>query len=213
MKAILLMGSESSKANRRRVCDPFWQRVFVGRGIDIGAGDDPVVREGRWPNVMSCEDFDCGQGDANYMLRYCEPAAYDFVYSSHCLEHLYDPHRAIREWWALVKPGGHLVVVVPDEDLYEQGVWPSRFNADHKWTFTVFKAQGQGMSWSPRSINVLSLITDNLSTSRVMLLRVADTGYDYNLRHVDQTLPPFEAEAAIEVVVRKLDDSTSPRAY
>ena len=50
-----------------------------------------------------------------------------------------DPRSAIAQWWGLVKPGGVLFVIVPDEDLYEQGFWPSRFNCDHKWTFTIAK--------------------------------------------------------------------------
>ena len=62
--------------------------------------------------------------------------------------------KAILEWWQLVKPGGHLILLVPDEDLYEQDIFPSRFNGDHKFTFTLSKAQ----SWSPVSIHVLDLV-------------------------------------------------------
>src|SRR5260221_7032838 len=40
--------------------------------------------------------------------------------------------------------------------LYEQGVFPSRFNGDHKSTFTISKAS----SWSPVSVNVLDLVTE-----------------------------------------------------
>ena len=45
---------------------------------------------------------------------------YDFVHSSHCLEHMRDPARAMHNWLRILKPGGHLVCLVPDEDLYEQ---------------------------------------------------------------------------------------------
>ena len=69
-----------------------------------------------------------------------------------------DPRKTILDWWKLVKPGGYLFVVVPDEDLYEQGVFPSRFNNDHKATFTIAKAK----SWSPNSINVLEPSEDKL---------------------------------------------------
>jgi hypothetical protein len=57
-------------------------------------------------------------------------------------------------WWALVKPGGYLVIVVPDEDLYEQGMWPSRFNTDHKATFNL----GESKSWSPVSYDIEALV-------------------------------------------------------
>ena len=39
---------------------------------------------------------------------------------------------------------------VPDEDLYEQGQFPSTYNVDHKWTFTILKTT----SWSPCSLNL-----------------------------------------------------------
>jgi SAM-dependent methyltransferase len=41
-------------------------------------------------------------------------AAVDFVLSSHCLEHVADPLRALHEWRRVTKPGGHLVLVLPD---------------------------------------------------------------------------------------------------
>ena len=50
-----------------------------------------------------------------------------------------DPRSAIIDWYQLVKPGGYLIILVPDKDLYEQGAWPSMFNSEHKWTFTIKK--------------------------------------------------------------------------
>ncbi len=52
-----------------------------------------------------------------------------------------------------MKSGGHLICIVPDEDLYEQGCFPSMFNHDHKHTFAIEKDN----SWSDRSINIKEL--------------------------------------------------------
>lgn len=41
-------------------------------------------------------------------------AAYDLVLSSHVLEHLANPLKALREWRRIVAPGGFAVVIVPD---------------------------------------------------------------------------------------------------
>jgi SAM-dependent methyltransferase len=41
-------------------------------------------------------------------------ASYDFVLSSHCLEHLANPLAALREWRRVTRFGGHLVLVLPD---------------------------------------------------------------------------------------------------
>lgn len=40
--------------------------------------------------------------------------SYDFVLSSHCLEHVANPLRALREWRRVTRPGGHLVLLMPD---------------------------------------------------------------------------------------------------
>ena len=122
----------------------FEKSLILGSGIDIGCGPDPIS-----PTVKT---FDIGDGDANNITQYVAEQ-FDFVYSSHCLEHMQDPKKALMEWWKLVKIGGHLILIVPDEDLYEQGNFPSCFNGDHKSTFTLSKTT----SWSPVSHNILDL--------------------------------------------------------
>lgn len=42
-----------------------------------------------------------------------DDGAYDFVLSSHVLEHLANPIKAVLEWKRVVRPGGCLVLVVP----------------------------------------------------------------------------------------------------
>lgn len=138
-----------------------------GRVLDIGAGSDPVVADA----VV----FDLAHGDANHITAF-PPASFDCVYSSHCLEHMHDPVASLANWWSLVRPGGTLFLIVPDEDLYEQGVFPSRFNGDHKSTFTL----GKKRSWSPRSFNVFDLCA-GLPGGRIEGLCLNDICYDRSL--------------------------------
>jgi SAM-dependent methyltransferase len=156
---------ESSKT--RQIWGPLERSVLSGSGIDIGCGPDPVTPD--------CATFDVEDGDANEITRFVS-RQFDFVYSSHCLEHMHDPRAALLQWWALVKPGGHLFFIVPDEDLYEQGFFPSRFNGDHKSTFTISKAS----SWSPVSVNVLDLVAA-LPGSQLLSVKLQDLNYDRRL--------------------------------
>jgi SAM-dependent methyltransferase len=39
---------------------------------------------------------------------------YDFVLSSHSLEHTADPVKALKEWTRIVKPGGAIMILLPD---------------------------------------------------------------------------------------------------
>jgi SAM-dependent methyltransferase len=164
---------ETSKT--KKIWTSLEQSILSGDGIDVGCGPDPVNSNAR--------KFDVEDGDANNILQFVD-GKFDFVYSSHCLEHMFDPRKALLDWWQLVKPGGHLFIIVPDEDLYEQGVFPSRFNPDHKWTFTISKAE----SWSPVSINVLELIS-SLPDSRLVSIALQDQAYDRQLLYCGNTRP------------------------
>lgn len=160
------MSAEASKT--KATWGPEILSLLQGDGIDIGCGSDPVL-----PHV---DRFDLPDGDANEITRFVSKK-YDFVFSSHALEHMRDPVRALREWFELLKPGGHLIVLVPDEDLYEQGAFPSLFNSDHKFTFTISKAR----SWSPCSVNVLDLV--KTVPGELVSVTLQDHGYDRSLMH------------------------------
>jgi SAM-dependent methyltransferase len=161
---------ESEKTNARRTAD-FIATYLTGRIIDIGSGSDPVT--------ASAERFDVGEGDANEILKFRPAQSYDCVYSSHCLEHMKHPLSALKQWWALVKPGGYLVLVVPHEDLYEQGYWPSLFNRDHKATFRISKSNAT--SWSPVSIDLHEAVS-LLPESEIISEEIQHDGYDYRLQ-------------------------------
>lgn len=193
---------ECSKSVVRRLSHPaFAARYFVGRGIDIGGRPDPLeLHRALFPRLDHVRTWDREDGDAQHMPGVAD-ASYDFVHSSHCLEHLHEPADALRRWLRIVKPGGFVIVIVPDEDLYEQGRFPSTFNADHKWTFTIFKSR----SWSPRSLSLVSLITSLGESVEILRLEKLDATYRYDLPRIDQTLSPI-VEAAIEVVLRRRPD-------
>jgi SAM-dependent methyltransferase len=49
-------------------------------------------------------------------LHCFEPSSYDFILSSHCIEHLANPLVGLVEWTRVLKPNGLLVLVVPHKD-------------------------------------------------------------------------------------------------
>jgi hypothetical protein len=40
---------------------------------------------------------------------------YDFCFSSHCLEHIANPIKAIKEWLRIIKENGYLIIIVPEK--------------------------------------------------------------------------------------------------
>lgn len=193
---------ECSKSISRRLADSnFLRKYFVGKGIDVGGKPDPLILYAAlFPGIESLRTWDWEDGDAQYMAG-VEDGTYDFLFASHCLEHLRDPVEGISNWFRVIRPGGHLIVDVPDEDMYEQGVFPSEHNRDHKTTWTVQKSK----SWSDASINVLDIVRSLGPAADIRKIEVIDATYREMLPRFDQTLTPI-AECAIEIIVRKRSD-------
>lgn len=196
---------ETSKSIFHRLKDSrYATRYFVGDGIDIGAGKDSLGLYAEFfPQMRSCRAWDMPDGDAE-LLAGVPDASFDFVHSSHCLEHMRNVENALTHWLRVLKPRGHLVCLVPDEDLYEQGMFPSTFNSDHKHTFTIHKKK----SWSPVSHNLVDLLGRLPGQINIKKIELMDATFRYRLTpppgtRFDQTTTPV-GECAIEFVLQKL---------
>ena len=172
------MGRETSKCYAKRKERGDFKRFLFGHGIDIGCGNDPlVVEEG------SVRGFDLLDGDALYMAEVADET-YDFVYSSHCLEHMPEVPLALRNWVRILKKGGVLYFVVPDFELYEKKCWPSRFNPDHRASFSFSIGEGRTNHYL---INDLAIWLDRECAITAMEIGLEDDGYDPSRPEIDQT--------------------------
>lgn len=192
------MANECLKAIHRRLREPAFPLLyFVGLGLDVGAGTDGFSHYTYlFPKCKGVRDWDLPDGDGQ-TLPGLAPDTFGFVHSSHSLEHMKDPEAALRRWLEVVKPGGHVIVMVPDEDLYEQGVFPSSWNPDHKHSFAIDAPQ----SWSHRSVNVMDLCRAvRAQAALVRLVRLEETFSPFGARR-DQT--QGIADCSIEFVLRK----------
>lgn len=122
---------ETTKAKSRRIKERFFERYCRGKGLDIGYGGDLLTE--------NCQGFDVEDGDAQYLAG-LKNEAFDFVYSSHTLEHLFEPQIAIQNWWRVLKSGGYLILYLPERDLYEKKkTLPSRWNVSHEHFFYLIE--------------------------------------------------------------------------
>lgn len=79
-----------------------------GNGLDIGASRWPLAGAIPWELKDGCDGMDL----PDYR--------YDFIYSSHCLEHTVNPVAALEHWKSRIKPGGVLFLYLPSP---EQKYW------------------------------------------------------------------------------------------
>lgn len=179
-----VLTKETAKARGRREREGFFERYCGGNGIDVGYGGDPVV--------VGCDVWDIEHGDAQYVETLGDEV-YDFVYSSHLLEHLVNPDVALGNWWRVLKPGGHLILYVPDRELYEKKkTLPSRFSLDHRHFFLLDHDD------LPDTLGLLALLDRSLEGHEIVYAKVCDEGHTIK----DASLHS-DGEYSIEAVVRK----------
>jgi len=126
----------------------------AGSVLDVGSGNCKV-----WPHAFGVDNLidtslfgtemrpDLVVPDAARLEIFADDS-WDTVFSSHTLEHIVDWRTALREWWRLVRPGGHLVLYLPDRDLYPRIGEPGS-NPDHKNDFAPEDIAGAMRSFAP----------------------------------------------------------------
>lgn len=184
---------ETSKAFERRIKEGWHFDWLMGCGIDIGAsshlGLDKVTPD--------CDTWDMNNGDATEMAG-VPNEKYAWTYSSHCLEHLANPSKAIGNWWRILKPGGYLVIVVPHRDLYEKRTeLPSQWNPDHKWFWLP------SIGEKPCTLGLMSVCREALGENiDVQELRILNEGFISVSPNVHSG-----GEYSIEIIIRKPVDN------
>ena len=113
---------------------PEAHRWCIGRGIDFGAG--------RWP-LLGAVPIDI---DTVLQLPDVEDRSQDFVFSSHCLEHLRNWRLTLCHFHRVLRRGGVLFLYLPHESM---GLW----NPETLW------GRAAGHVWQPRLETLLGWAT------------------------------------------------------
>lgn len=94
----------------------------IGNGLDIGYGGDPITDTAITLDQSNRYSFEWDKpqnltADGAALSMFADNAL-DYVYSSHCIEDFRDTGAVLREWLRVVKPGGFLCLLFPDEAKY-----------------------------------------------------------------------------------------------
>jgi len=117
-----------NKGNAKQFIEHMATRYCIGKGLDIGAG--------RWPinlhhGLATPVDLDRPINDA-VTLPGVEDNSQDFIFSSHCLEHLSGWKDALTRWKEVLRPGGMMFLYLPHPSFRPWnpgGAWVS----GHMW--------------------------------------------------------------------------------
>jgi SAM-dependent methyltransferase len=179
---------ETSKAHARRLREGWYSQYAPEDrvGIDIGCSDDPINQTfRRWDLIF-------GDGDATDLDGVPADSFYT-VYASHVLEHLKLPNKALRRWYEVLKPGGHLIVCVPHRDLYEgRSFTPSQWNDDHKYFWLP------DVEEPPCTKSLKREIMAAIPAANIVSFRVLDEGHDPSLLPNCHPIGEYSIEAIIQ---------------
>ena len=91
-----------------------------GTGLDIGAGKYPLT------GAIPIDPFRNG---GEYHATRLPSGSYDYIFSSHCLEHLPNWIEAVGYWFDVIKPGGTVFLYLPHPANHD---WHPKNNRAHK---------------------------------------------------------------------------------
>lgn len=97
---------------------PHVMKYITGKILDIGCGDGRITEDAFGVDGRTLPGVGCVT-DNPYDINFIIGSNWDTVFSSHFLEHLYDQYGAVSDWIKCVKPGGYLVLYLPDGRHYD----------------------------------------------------------------------------------------------
>lgn len=121
-----------------RFAFPFAKELCKGRGFDIGCNRQEWALPGSIPIDPAIESWDAFDGvDLDYGKRVLRTVQLldgmslpdllvDYIFSSHCLEHLPDWVGALNHWTMRLKKGGVLFLYLPHPDQMYWRPWNNR---------------------------------------------------------------------------------------
>jgi hypothetical protein len=113
-----------SIGNASQFAIPYAKHVCIGEGYDIGCMKKEWAFPGSIPIDLSFED----EYHANNL-----PKKVDYIFSSHCLEHIPNWVETLDYWYSTIIKGGILFLYLPD---YSQEYWRPWNNKKHLSIFT-----------------------------------------------------------------------------
>lgn len=177
---------ETTKAHSRREKEGFFKKYARGRGLDIGFGGD-IISE-------NAKGYDFEHGNAETLKGLNPEEKFDFVYSSHTLEHMCDPWTTMKIWFDRVKKNGYLIIYIPHRDLFEKKKeLPSNWNSDHKYFYMPEKHE------KPYTLGMRQLIQESLKDYKIVYVKTCDKDYEYLGKNKHS-----EGEYSIEAVIKKM---------
>lgn len=105
-KGIEIGGPSSTGGLLYRLCEHMDNVIFSKNTVWSQHTDEYVYYQGKTGKVII--------NDAVNITNISDES-YDFCFASHCLEHIANPIKAVKEWLRIVKTNGYVVLILPEK--------------------------------------------------------------------------------------------------
>lgn len=123
-----------SEGNAARFVSEFAKQVCKGWGYDIGCGKKDWLFNNAFPIDIALNDGLDALHLPNHVDGSLKLKKVDYIFSSHCLEHLPNWVEALDYWTTALKHGGVLFLYLPHKS---QGYWKPWNNRKHIHVLTA----------------------------------------------------------------------------
>lgn len=139
--------------NAARWCRPFADEILQGLdyGLDIGYSKE----EWKYPDAVGVEPGIDPEYHAMHLPR--RIGGWDYIHSSHCLEHVKENWRNVLDYWmSALRPGGILFLYLPHVSQEYWNTWSNRKHVhefDGREISSYLKGQGHKVFRSGVDLN------------------------------------------------------------
>ena len=193
------VGHESRKGYAARCASGFWD-AYLNGPVVLDVGHRGGLQDAL-PIVDGAIGIEHGYPGYDGLRLPFADGSVDAVHASHVLEHVgsvdesgwgHSANNHLREWFRVLRIGGHLVLMVPHAYLYERRltVPPSRWSPEHVRAYT------------PASLLVEVEGALEPNSYRVRSLRDRDAGYGYAVPSTTHPIGQFEVELVLQRIAQ-----------
>lgn len=125
-----------------------------GSVLEVGCGPQKTVPESTGIDIIARGEFIPGlpgrKSIADFTADMREPlpfdsASFDTLIARHILEHLIDPIKVLKQWGQTIKPGGRMIIAVPNQEI--RSSIPLNYQHVHAYTPESLKTLMEQLGW------------------------------------------------------------------
>jgi GT2 family glycosyltransferase len=135
------------------------RKYATGKVLELGCGGTKTVPDSMGLDIVPHGEFIPGLPGTQSIADMCadiketlpcEDRSFDTIIARHLLEHMIDPIRVLEDWKRVLKPGGKLILALPNQAI--RSTIPLNFQHVHAYTPDSIQTMMEKLGWIMEAI-------------------------------------------------------------